>query len=66
MFAMKKKIPNPQEMKELMSEMADQRAEEVRRLKDEEGLTFEEIGKRMNPPVSRQRAEQLYRRSKGR
>jgi len=36
------------------------RWERVARLREVKGLTFEEIGKKFNPPVSRQRASQMY------
>lgn len=33
-------------------------------LRDEKGLTFEEIGKKFKPPITRQRASQMYKQGK--
>ena len=33
-------------------------------LRDEKGLTFEEIGQKLKPPVSRQRASKMYQQGK--
>ncbi len=62
MLLMKKKIPTKDEIQRHLEEIGDQRAEEVRRLKDDEGKTFQEIGDILG--FSRQRAEQLYKRAK--
>lgn len=37
------------------------RWERVARLRNGKGLTFEEIGQKFNPPISRQRASQMYK-----